>query len=185
MTRIRTPFDATSTAAEVADGIDLSNRAVIVTGAASGIGVETARALASTGASVTLAVRDVGAGRRVAGDITATTGNSAVHVSELDLADITSVDEFTSAWQGPLHVLVNNAGVMMTPENYTQPGWELQFATNHMGHFALATGLHGALADDRSARIVVVSSSGHGNSPVVFDDLFFDRRPYDPGQAYG
>lgn len=82
-------------------------------------------------------------------------------------------------------MLVNNAGVMMTPEDYTAPGWELQFATNHMGHFALALGLHRALADDGSARIVSVSSSGHGNSPVVFDDLFFDRRPYDPGQAYG
>lgn len=74
---------------------------------------------------------------------------------------------------------------MTTPETYTAPGWELQFATNHMGHFALALGLHAALAADGSARIVSVSSSGHGNSPVVFDDLFFDRRPYDPGQAYG
>lgn len=185
MSPITTRFDAASTAAEVVAGIDLSGRAVIVTGAASGIGVETARALAATAAEVTLAVRDVTAGRRAAADITASTGNRAVFVEQLDLAEITSVDAFTARWTGPLHVLVNNAGVMTTPEAYTTPGWELQFATNHMGHFALALGLHHALAADGAARIVSVSSSGHGNSPVVFDDLFFDRRPYDPGQAYG
>ncbi len=185
MTLITTKFGATSTAGEVVAGIDLSGRTAIVTGAASGIGVETARALVTTGAAGTLAVRDVAAGRRVAAEIIATTGDPAVHVGEIDLADITSVDAFTSAWRGPLHVLVNNAGVMTTPETYTAHGWELQFATNHLGHFALACGLHHALAADGSARIVSVSSSGHGNSPVVFDDLFFDRRPYDPGQAYG
>ena len=73
----------------------------------------------------------------------------------------------------------------MTPETYTLPGWELQFATNHMGHFALAVGLHDALRTDGAARIVSVSSSGDGNSPVVFEDLFFDHRRYDAGQAYG
>lgn len=185
MSGIDTGFGAASTAADVVAGIDLTGRAVIVTGAASGIGVETARALAVTGATVTLAVRDVDAGRRVAADIVATAGNPAVRVAELDLADLASVDAFVAAWTGPLHVLVANAGVMMTPETYTAPGWELQFATNHMGHFALALGLHDALAADGSARIVSVSSSGHGNSPVVFDDLFFDRRPYDAGRAYG
>ncbi len=185
MSRITTTFDTNSTAAEVVAGIDLSDRAVIVTGAASGLGVETARALAATGARVTLAVRDVATGQRVADDIVATTGNASVYVEALDLADIASVDAFTHRWQRPLHVLVNNAGVMMTPETYTLPGWELQFATNHMGHFALAVGLHDALRTDDAARIVSVSSRGHGNSPVVFQDLFFDRRPYDAGQAYG
>ncbi len=185
MSLITTPFGATSTALEVVDGIDLAGRTAVVTGAASGIGVETARALARTGAAVTLAVRDVDAGRRVARDITATTGNSAVQVGELDLADVASVDAFAACWKGPLHVLVNNAGVMFTPETYTSAGWELQFATNHLGHFALALGLHDALAADGSARIVSVSSSGHAGSPIVFDDLFFDRRPYDPGLAYG
>ena len=185
MDRIQTPFDATSTAAEVAAAVDLTGRAAIVTGAASGIGIETARALAGTGAAVTLAVRDLAAGQRVAADITASTGNAAVIAARLDLADPRSVEAFTAAWTGPLHVLVNNAGVMMTPETYTADGWELQFATNHLGHFALALGLHEALAADGAARIVSVSSSGHGNSPVVFDDLFFDRRPYDPGAAYG
>ena len=182
---IATGFDARSTAAEVVAGIDLTGRSAVVTGAASGSGVETARALAAAGAAVTLAVRDVDAARPVADDITATTGNTAVSVASLDLTDIASVDEFVAAWTGPLHILVNNAGVMTTPEAYTAPGWELQFATNHMGHFALALGLHDTLAADGSARIVSVSSSGHGDSPVVFDDLFFDRRPYDPGQAYG
>ena len=185
MPKITTPFDATSTAMQVADGVDLTGRAAVVTGAASGIGVETARALASTGAAVTLAVRDIDAGQRVAADITATTGNTAVGVAPLDLAEPASVRAFTDGWTGPLHILVNNAGVMMTPETYTPQGWELQFATNHLGHFALALGLHPALAADGAARIVSVSSSGHGNSPVVFDDLFFDRRPSDPGSAYG
>jgi len=183
--RITTPFGATSTAAEVAAGVDLSGRCVIVTGAASGIGVETARALAETGAEVTLAVRDVEAGRRVAQDIVSKTGNEAVQVSELDLTDIASIDACVESWEGPLHVLVNNAGVMNTPEQYTAVGWELQFATNHIGHFALTTGLHDALAADGAARVVSVSSSGHGSSPVVFDDLFFDRREYDPALAYG
>ena len=182
---ITTGFGATSTAGEVVAGVDLAGRRAVVTGAASGIGVETARALAAAGAAVTLAVRDVGAGRRVADDISATTDNSAVSVAALDLADLASVDAFVAAWTPPLHILIHNAGVMTTPEAYTAPGWELQFATNHMGHFALALGLHDALAADGSARIVSVSSSGHGNSPVVFDDLFFDRRPYDAGQAYG
>lgn len=185
MQRIVTSFGATSTALQVVQGIDLTGRTAVVTGAASGIGVETARALAGTGMAVTLAVRDLQAGERVAADIIATTGNAAVVASHLDLADLGSVDAFTDGWAGPLHVLVNNAGVMMTPESYTAGGWELQFATNHLGHFALALGLHDALAADGAARIVSVSSSGHGNSDIVFDDLFFDRRPYDPGIAYG
>ena len=185
MQRIVTPFGATSTALQVVEGIDLTGQAAVVTGAASGIGVETARALASTGAAVTLAVRDLHAGERVATDITATTGNAAVSASHLDLADLDSVHAFTDGWAGPLHLLINNAGVMMTPKSYTAAGWELQFATNHLGHFALALGLHDALAADGAARIVSVSSSGHGNSDVVFDDLFFERRPYDPGLAYG
>jgi NAD(P)-dependent dehydrogenase (short-subunit alcohol dehydrogenase family) len=103
----------------------------------------------------------------------------------LDLLDLEGVRGFTDSWTGPLDILVNNAGVMATPELYTEAGWELQFATNHMGHFALTLGLHAALALADHARVVVVSSSGHGNSPVVFDDLFFDRRPYDPDLAYG
>jgi NAD(P)-dependent dehydrogenase (short-subunit alcohol dehydrogenase family) len=184
MDLITTPFGFTSTAAEVAAGIDLTGRRVVVTGAASGIGVETARALATTGAEVTLAVRDTTAGKLVAHDITDSTGNTEVRVAPLDLTDPESVRAFVAAWDGPLHVLVANAGVMATPERYTPQGWELQFATNHLGHFALATGLHAALAAG-AARIVVVSSSGHQRSPVVFDDVNFAFRPYDPWLAYG
>ncbi|MFJ8310981.1 MULTISPECIES: SDR family NAD(P)-dependent oxidoreductase [unclassified Streptomyces] len=185
MSRIATPYGFSSTAEEVAQGIDLTGRRVLVTGASSGLGAETARALAGTGAAVTLAVRDVAAGERVAKDIAAATGNQDVHVAHLDLADPASIAAFTTAWRGPLHVLVNNAGVMACPERYTDQGWEWQFATNHLGHFALATGLHDALAADGAARIVAVSSSGHQLSPIVWDDVNFAFRRYDPWLAYG
>jgi NAD(P)-dependent dehydrogenase (short-subunit alcohol dehydrogenase family) len=147
--------------------------------------VETARALAGAGAEVTLAVRDADAGARAAADIIATTGNAAVAAAPLDLTDRASIAAFASAWDGPLHILVNNAGIMASPEERTPEGWELQFATNHLGHFALATGLHAALAAAQDARIVAVSSTGHLLSPVVFDDLHFRFRPYDPRLAYG
>src|SRR5690349_5834493 len=110
-TRITTTFTAESTAAEVVDGIDLSGRRAVVTGGASGIGVETAKALASAGAEVTLAVRDVAAGERTASGIRAATGRDDVGVAPLDLADRNSVQEFVGGWAGPLHILVNNAGV--------------------------------------------------------------------------
>jgi NAD(P)-dependent dehydrogenase (short-subunit alcohol dehydrogenase family) len=184
-TRITTPFGFESTAAEVLDGIDLTGRRAIVTGGASGIGIETARALAGAGAEVTLAVRDPAAGRRTADDIIATTGNKQVLVAELDLADQTSVAALAAAWDGPLHILVNNAGVMASPETRTPEGWELQFATNHFGHFALATRLHGALAAADDARVVSVSSSAHLRSGIVFDDIHFRERPYEAWSAYG
>ena len=186
MDRITTPFGAQSTAAEVIAGIDLTGRRAIVTGGASGIGIETARALASAAAEVTLAVRDADAGHRTAADITATTGNTAVHVGRLDLADLASVAAFAANWSGPLHLLINNAGVMALPDLQLTPmGWEMQLATNHLGHFALALGLHGALAAAGDARIVSLSSRGHLRSPVIFDDLNFTSRRYDPWLAYG
>ena len=185
MTSIDSPFTATSTACEVLEGIDLSDCTAIVTGGASGIGIETARALAHAGAEVTLAVRNIDAGHRAAKDITGTRPGAVVRVAPLDLGDIDSVNRFADTWSGPLHLLINNAGIMMTPELRTPFGWELQFATNHLGHFALAHRLHSALATAGKARIVSVSSSGHGMSDVVYDDLFFERRPYDAGQAYG
>ncbi len=164
----------------------MSGKRAIVTGASSGIGVETARALAATGAEVTLAVRDLVAGAAVAADITEATGNKEVRVAHLELADQSSVAAFVSAWEGPLHVLVNNAGVMALPElRLTPEGWETQFAVNHLGHFALAVGLHRALSAAGGARVVSVSSSGHLFSPVVFDDIHFGFRPYDPWLAYG
>ena len=186
MTRITTPFGFESTAAEVAAGIDMRGKRAIVTGGSSGIGVETARTLADAGAEVTLAVRDTDAGDRTAVDIAATTGNTAIHVSPLDLADQASVASFVAHWSGPLDRLVNNAGVMALPDlELTIEGWEMQFATNHLGHFTLARGLHDALAAVGDARIVSLSSRGHLRSPVDFDDVNFTSRPYDPWLAYG
>src|SRR3954449_12944694 len=185
VTPIKTSFGVRTTAAEVVAGVDLTGKRAIVTGASSGIGIETARALAGAGAIVTLAVRDLEAGARAATDIAATAGRDEVDVAELDLTSPASVAAFAAGWRGSLDILVNNAGVMMTPEQRTPQGWELQFATNHLGHFALASALHDALAAADSARIVVVSSTGHLYSPVVFDDLHFRFRPYDPLLAYG
>jgi NAD(P)-dependent dehydrogenase (short-subunit alcohol dehydrogenase family) len=182
--RITTSFGATSTAREVLAGADLSGRRAIVTGGSSGIGLETARALTAAGAHVTLAVRSLEAGKAAAGDIDRSSGRNAVTVLPLDLSDQASIRRFVAGWTGPLHILVNNAGIMATPETRTPEGWELQFATNHLGHFALSTGLHHALAVD-GARIVVVSSVGHVNADVDFDDINFERRPYDPFDAYG
>jgi NAD(P)-dependent dehydrogenase (short-subunit alcohol dehydrogenase family) len=184
-TIIRTPFGVESTAQDVVAGIDLTGKRAIVTGGSSGIGVETARALAGAGAEVTLAVRDTDAGDRTAADITTTTGNPHIHVDPLDLADQASVAEFVAGWDGPLDILVNNAGVMALPTRQLTPeGWELQFATNHLGHFALAVGLHDALAAGH-ARIVSLTSRGHLRSPVVFGDIDFAERAYDPWLAYG
>jgi NAD(P)-dependent dehydrogenase (short-subunit alcohol dehydrogenase family) len=172
-------FGAQSTAAEVIAGVDLTGKRAIVTGGSSGIGVETARALAGAGAEVTLAVRDVEAGGKVAARIGA-------EVARLDLADQGSVRAFAAGWDGPLHILVTNAGIMALPALRRSPeGWELQLATNHLGHFALAAGLHGALAAAGSARIVSVSSVGHIDGPFDFDDPQFEHRPYDQWAAYG
>ena len=186
MNLITTKFGFRSTANEVAEGINLTGKRAVVTGAASGIGIETARALAGTGAEVTLAVRNMEAGAKVADEIRATTGNKRIHVAQLELNDHASINAFVADWSGPLHILVNNAGVMAIPELQKTPeGWEMQFATNYLGHFALALGLHDALAADGAARIVVVASSGHLFSPVVFDDIQYNFRMYDPRSAYG
>jgi hypothetical protein len=160
---VATPFGFESTATEVAAGVDLSGKRAVVTGAASGIGVETARALAGAGAGVTLAVRDLEAGARVAADIVATTGNADVAAAHLELTDRASIDAFTRSWEGPLHVLVNNAGVMAIQElQLTPEGYEMQFATNHLGHFALALGLHDALAGELERALVLAGDlRGH------------------------
>ena len=184
-TRVTSPFGFESTAAEVIAGIDLHGRRALVTGAASGIGVETARALASAGAETVIAARDLAAAERTAADIRSTTGNRAVSVARLDLLDRRSVDELVRGIDGPLHILVNNAGVMAVPDLRRSPeGHELQFATNHLGHFRLAVGLLPALRAAGGARVVSVSSRAHLNSPVVFDDIDFRDRPYDPALAY-
>lgn len=124
---ITTPFTATSTADDVLAGADLDGVRAIVTGASSGIGAETARALAAAGAEVTLAVRNPAA----------VTAGPRSRVARLDLADRASVRRFTREWAGPLHLLVNNAGIVTGGPAHTAEGWELQFATNHLGHFAL------------------------------------------------
>ncbi len=186
MKLITTPFGFGSTAAEIVAGVDLSGKRVIVTGASSGIGIETTRALAGAGAEVTLAVRRVDAGEQTAADIRASTGNRAVLVRRLDLSDQASVRAFVAGWDGPLHILVNNAGIMALPTHErTREGWEMQFATNYLGHFALTVGLHRSLAAASGARIVSVSSSGNLFAPVIFDDRNFDFLAYDPLVAYG
>lgn len=182
--RIVTQFAWDSTAAEVVDGIDVAGKRMVVTGGASGIGVETARALAAAGAEVTIAARDLSAAQRVADDIAATTGNK-VAIGHLDLTDVTSARSFAAGWDGPLNVLINNAGVMASPETRLANGWELQFATNHLGHAALTFGLHDALAAAGNARVVNLSSTGHMFSDIVWDDINFEHRPYDPWSAYG
>lgn len=184
--RIKTAFGFSSTADDVVRGIDLTGKRAIVTGASSGIGIETARALAAAGAEVTLAVRNTESGQNVAMSIIQATRNPAVFVRRLDLVDQSSVRAFALQWTDPLHILINNAGIMAVPTlERTVQGWEMQFATNHLGHFVLTLGLHDALAAAGGARIVSVSSSANLLSPVVFDDVQFDFRPYEPFAAYG
>jgi NAD(P)-dependent dehydrogenase (short-subunit alcohol dehydrogenase family) len=186
--RISTPFTALSTADEVLRGIDLAGVRAIVTGGSSGIGIETARALTAAGAQVTLAVRTTAAGEAVADTIEKSTRAIRPRVVQLDLADMITVRRCVATWEGPLHLLINNAGLVTGGLERTREGWELQFATNHLGHFTLATGLHGALALGASqrdgARIVSLSSTAHMRSGVDFDDLQFERRSYDPQLAY-
>ncbi|MCQ6957034.1 SDR family NAD(P)-dependent oxidoreductase [Mucilaginibacter aquariorum] len=186
MELITTGFGRKSTASEVVKGINLKGKRVIITGGASGIGIPTAVALASAGADITLAVRNEASGLTVAKDIIRDSGNPNVHVGYLDVSKRKSIADFLKTWEGPLDILINNAGVMAIPDlQFTEDGWEMQFATNYMGHFELALGLHSSLTSAGNARIVAVSSSGHLLSPVIFDDLHFDFRFYDPLYAYG
>ncbi|MBY8863159.1 SDR family NAD(P)-dependent oxidoreductase [Nocardia sp. CA2R105] len=185
---ITTRFDGSSTADEVAAGVDLRGLRAVVTGASSGLGAETARVLAVAGAEVTLAVRDISAGARVADRIASRGARSRPAVAAVDLADPGSVARFARGRHGPLHLLVNNAGLVTSGLERNERGWELQFATNHLGHFALAHLLHDALvrgaAERGAARVVAVSSTAHMRAPVDFDDIHFEHRPYDPQIAY-
>lgn len=189
---ITTRFTAASTALEVVEGVRLDDVRALVTGASSGLGVETSRALVAAGAQVTLAVRDVVKGQQVADQIVEQLdrvgGSCPLTVVGVDLADRVSVARLVEQWSGPLHVLVANAGVVTGGLERSVEGWELQFATNHVGHFALTTGLRRALqegaADRGEARVVVLSSGAHMRSPVVFDDIHFEQRLYDPQMAY-
>lgn len=186
MKRLTTGFGFHSTAEEVLRGVDISGKRAVVTGGASGIGAETARVLARAGAEVTLAVRDVAAGLEVGAAISGRHPGARVNVQRLDLSDLDNVEQFGRGWSGPLHVLVNNAGIMATPSlETTDAGRELQFATNYLGHFSLALHLKEALAEAGTARVVNVSSSAHLLAPVIFDDIDFRFVPYDPFMAYG
>jgi NAD(P)-dependent dehydrogenase (short-subunit alcohol dehydrogenase family) len=186
MQRFTTPFGFSATASDVVAGVDLTGKRAIVTGGAAGIGLETARALASAGAEVTIAVRRPESAKPVVEELRRSTGNAAIAMATLDLANLESVSAFVERWKGPLHILINNAGIMAVPDlQKTAQGFELQFGTNFVGHFALTQGLHRALSAANGARVVSVSSSGHLFSPVVFDDLDFDFIPYTPFGAYG
>jgi NAD(P)-dependent dehydrogenase (short-subunit alcohol dehydrogenase family) len=183
-----TRFGARSTAREVVAGHDLGGRDAIVTGGASGIGVETVRALAAAGARVVIATRDRAKGEEVAARLSRETGNGAIEFRPLDLASLASVRAFAVqflALRRALHLLINNAGIMATPLSYTPDGFESQFGTNHLGHFALTVGLLPALKAAAGARIISLTSLGHRRSDVDFDDLNFHRRAYDPWLAYG
>jgi NAD(P)-dependent dehydrogenase (short-subunit alcohol dehydrogenase family) len=177
-------FGPRTTAAEALAGIDLSGRLAVVTGGYSGLGLETVRALTGAGATVVVPARRPEHAR----DALAQAGVQA-EVGTLDLGDLDSVRAFATAFldsDRPIDLLINNAAIMANPETRVGPGWESQFATNHLGHFALANHLWPALAAaPDGARVVALSSSGHKRSPVVFDDLMFDRRPYEKWQAYG
>jgi NAD(P)-dependent dehydrogenase (short-subunit alcohol dehydrogenase family) len=155
---------------------DLTGRTAVVTGANSGIGRAAARALAGAGARVVLAVRDTAKGRDAAA-----TMPGATEVRALDLASLASVREFAAGWEGDLDLLINNAGVMATPFARTADGFELQFGTNHLGHFALTN----LLLQHVTGRVVTVSSTAHRVGRIDLDDLNWEHKPYRTWRAYG
>lgn len=171
-------FGRETTAAEVAQGIDLTGRRIVLTGAASGIGTETARALASTGAAIVLGVRRLEAGQALAAEL-----GGRVTALELDLTDLAAVARFAAKIAGPVDLLIANAGVSKTPEAHLPNGLDVRFATNHLGHFHLAHLLWDQMAQ-RGARMVVVSSAAHKGMPVRLDDLQWTARPHHDGAAY-
>jgi NAD(P)-dependent dehydrogenase (short-subunit alcohol dehydrogenase family) len=184
----RAGFGFETTVDEVLEGIDLTGQIAIVTGASGGLGAVAAGGLAKAGAAVTLTARDVQKAEKVAADIRAATGNGDVSVMELELQRPESVRRFAKAWLAEttrLHILINNAGVMACPVARTDEGWEMQFATCHLGHFLLTALLAPALEAGAPARVVNVSSGGHRFSPVLFDDPHFEKTEYDKWVAYG
>jgi NAD(P)-dependent dehydrogenase (short-subunit alcohol dehydrogenase family) len=177
--KIGSGFGFASTAEDVVEGIDLSGKLAVVTGGYSGLGLETTRALAGAGARVVVPARRP----EVAGE--AVGGIDGAEVDELDLADLESVRGFAGrflASRRGIDIMINNAGVMACPETRVGPGWEAQFATNHLGHYALVNRLWPALRT--GARVVSVSSRGHHFSPMRWDDVQFEHG-YDKWEAYG
>ncbi len=178
--KIDSGFGAHTTAAEVLNGIDLSGRLALVTGGYSGLGLEATRALTGAGARVVVPARrpDVAA--------EALAGIDGAEVGELDLGDLDSVRAFADGFLESgreLDIVIDNAGIMATPETRVGPGWEAQFATNHLGHFALVNRLWPAIAPG-GARVVSVSSRGHHRSGIRWDDVQFEHG-YDKWEAYG
>jgi NAD(P)-dependent dehydrogenase (short-subunit alcohol dehydrogenase family) len=174
-------FGYRSTAAEVVDGIDLSGKLAIVTGGYSGLGTETVRALVGAGAHVVVPAR-----RRATAE-EALAGMAEIEIDELDLGDQASVKAFAERFLAtgrPLDLLILNAGIMALPETRVGPGWEAQFATNHLGHYTLTNLLWPRLAEAGGARVVALSSRGHKRSGIRFDDLMFEHG-YDRWLAYG
>ena len=181
-------FSSQSTTDQVLEGIDLSGKLALVTGASSGLGVETTRALAAKGCRVVMAARDVPKIEQQAAAIRERHPNAQLEAMELHLDVPSSVRAFAKAFLAKhpkLNLLIGNAGVMACPLARTAEGWEMQFATNHLGHFLLGNLLAPALVAGAPSRLISVSSAGHQFSPVVFDDIQFERRPYDKWQSYG
>ena len=175
--KIGSGFGAQSTAAEVVDGIDLSGRLAVITGGYSGVGIETTRALVNAGASVVVPARRPDHAR---GELE---GIENVEVGELQLDDQDSVRAFAEGFDRPIDLLINNAGVMASPLFRVGPGWEGQFATNHLGHFTLTNLLWPRL--NEGARVVELTSAAHRITGLRCDDMQFERDPYDKWQAYG
>ncbi|MGW0808237.1 SDR family NAD(P)-dependent oxidoreductase [Nonomuraea sp. NPDC002799] len=179
--RLGSGFGTRSTANDVLSGIDLSGKLAIVTGGYSGLGLETSRALARAGAHVIVPAR-----RRTAAQ-EAVEGIDGVEVDEVDLGDLGSVHGFADRFLASgrkIDILINNAGIMACPETRVGPGWEAQFATNHLGHYALVNLLWPAIARGGAARVVVVASGFDLVSGVRWDDVHFQRHAYDKWQAY-
>lgn len=180
---IHSGFTAKSTAAEVVRSVELSGKNAIVTGGYSGIGVETVRALAGAGADVTVPARDVAKATAALAGV-----KGKISVAAMDLGDLSSVEKFSRDYASgfkALHVLINNAGVMACPETRIGKDWELQFATNHIGHFALTAALMPLLRAAKGARVVALSSSGHKITDIRWDDIHFRKGGYEKWTAYG
>lgn len=181
-------FGRESTAQEVLDGVNLSGRVFAVTGASSGLGEESARALAARGARVAMLARRPDRNAEAAARIRASAPGADLSLHQIDLADLSSVARFAEEAAGQLgriDVLVNNAGVMCCPEGRTADGFETQFGVNHLGHFALTAGLAPLLLAASGPRVVTVSSGGHRIADADLDDPNFETTPYDPWIAYG
>ena len=180
---VDSPFAAKTDGAEVLAELELSGKTAIVTGGYSGIGLETVRALAAKGVRVVVPVRSPD---KAATNLAGVAGE--VHTKAMDLADLASVRQFAAAMLDEfeqLDWLINNAGIMACPETRVGPGWEAQFGVNHMGHFALTQALMPLLERSAKARVVALSSAGHKITDIRWDDIQFERDPYDKWQAYG